>query len=237
MILYHVLPEGDPVGGSREAEKVSIALREAGVAVEVKNLSRERDLRPPDGWFRRNVNPMGMVPALDDDGFILLESGAILRYLADKYPEARLLPSDPREKARAQQWVFWEGTALGPSLLNLCFAHPIKDADAAVFEAVIPFRESSYPRLVQQNAYEQFGRRVGVLDQALNGRDFVANNQFSIADLALGPHIAISSLVDFNLKPYTNVVRWLTALARRSSWRQEPGFIADYEECRQKRLI
>ena len=237
MKLYHVLPEGDPLGGSRETEKVAIALRETDAEFEIINLSRERDMRPADGWYKRDVNPMGTVPALDDDGFVILESGNLLRYVADKYPQAKLLPEDPKLKARAQQWVLWENTAWGLALINLFYVHPAKEIDLAPFEAIMPFRGAKDPDLELKIAYEQVAHRLGVFDRALAGNDYIANNQYSIADIALGPHIALVSMVDVDLKPFHNVVAWLRRVGEKPAWQAEPGFIADFNGCVEKGLI
>ena len=58
------------------------------------------------------INPMGLVPTIDDDGFVMWESNAITRYLAAKYGQGTLWPDDPRARATAYTWMDWKLTAI-----------------------------------------------------------------------------------------------------------------------------
>ena len=64
----------------------------------------------------REKNPNGMIPVIDDDGFILWESNAILRYLCAKHPKAPFWPTDPKIRASADRWMDWQLTTLGPPI-------------------------------------------------------------------------------------------------------------------------
>lgn len=77
--------------------RVRIALAEKGLEYETVLI----DLSNRPAWLYE-LNPLGKVPVLDDDGFILPESGVIMEYLDDRYPGAPLLPSDARERAAAR---------------------------------------------------------------------------------------------------------------------------------------
>lgn len=105
--LYYILPENDPLGGSCNAAKAAIALREVDVPFEIAALDRARDLRPEDGFYRRAINPNGGTPAIDDNGFILWESGAVLIYLVETRGEGRLLGVDVQSCTRTLQRLLW----------------------------------------------------------------------------------------------------------------------------------
>ena len=62
------------------------------------------------------MNPNGLVPTLEEDGFLLWESNAIVRYLAAKYGAGKLEPADPRSRARASSWMDWQLTVAHPPL-------------------------------------------------------------------------------------------------------------------------
>lgn len=235
--LYHVTPQGDPLHGSREAAKAAIALRESGADFEIENMSRVKDMRPPDGYYKTQINPMGTVPALDHDGFLLLESAAIMNYVAELFPDSGLLPDSTQGRAKARQWVMWEGTCYCLALCNLCMLHPVKDVDAPAFEAIYPFRPDASHQEELALAYEQFAHRHSVLEQNLQGQDYVANNQYSIGDIALGAHVALAGLLDFDLKPYPNICAWLQRLEARPAWQQEAVFTGDMQMIRDKGLI
>src|SRR5450631_4370637 len=60
----------------------------------------------------KKLNPNAMVPTIDDDGFVLWESNAIVRYLAAKYGAGSLWPADPKIRASADRWMDWQQTTL-----------------------------------------------------------------------------------------------------------------------------
>ena len=71
------------------------------------------------------MNPNGLVPTLEEDGFVLWESNAIVRYLAAKYGAGKLAPADPRSRARASSWMDWQLTVAHPPLTPVFWgAHP-----------------------------------------------------------------------------------------------------------------
>ncbi|RLA54175.1 MAG: glutathione S-transferase family protein [Gammaproteobacteria bacterium] len=235
--LYHVTPEGDPLHGSREAAKAAIALRETGADFEIENMNRVKDMRPVDGHYKTKINPMGTVPALDHDGFMLLESAAIMNYVAELFPDSGLLPDTAQGRGKARQWVMWEGTCYCLALCNLCMLHPVKDVDAPAFEAIYPFRPDANHEKELELAYEQFAHRHGVLENNLKGNDYVANNSYSIGDIALGAHVALAGLLDFDLRPFPNICDWMKRLEQRPAWQQEGVFTGDMQMIRDKNLI
>jgi glutathione S-transferase len=67
----------------------------------------------------RNLNPHGRIPTLDDNGTVVWESNAIIRYLAAKYRAGSLWSDDPAERAHADQWMSWAQTTLYTSQLRV----------------------------------------------------------------------------------------------------------------------
>ena len=97
---------------SINARKVLWALDEMGVAYEREDWGVPlRDPRTPEFL---ELNPNAQVPVIIEDGFVLWESGAILRYLSDRH-RSGLWPADPHERALVDQWVTWQSTELNPS--------------------------------------------------------------------------------------------------------------------------
>src|SRR6266705_5630809 len=62
------------------------------------------------------MNPNGLVPTLEEDGFLLWESNSIVRYLAGKHGDGALEPADPKARALASQWMDWQLSVLGPAI-------------------------------------------------------------------------------------------------------------------------
>jgi glutathione S-transferase len=95
--LYHVTPRATHPG-SHNALKVLIALSELNAPCEVIDMDPDRDLRPLDAPYRK-LNPNGLTPTLDDDGYILWESSAIMQYLCATRGPTPCYPPTPRRAA------------------------------------------------------------------------------------------------------------------------------------------
>lgn len=201
--LYHILPRADHPG-SHNALKVAVLLRELGLAFELIDVDPARELRPADAPLRR-LNPNGLTPILDDDGFILWESAAILQYLCDSRGPTPLLPIEPRQRARVLQWLGWEASTFIPALMVLYVARLGGNDDAA--------------------AAARVGFLLGLLEQQLSGRDWVAD-AYSIADIALGASVPALLPLGVDFAPYPALRRWLDALRGRQAW-QDEIFLAD----------
>ncbi|HEU4536781.1 MAG TPA: glutathione S-transferase family protein [Polyangiaceae bacterium] len=146
------------------------ALQELGVpfeAVEI-NLGAGENQTPE---FRK-INPAGKLPALVDGDFVLTESVAIARYLAEKYPEKGLLPADLRQRAELDRWVLFTVTELEQPLWRIArnsFIYP--EAQRLPADVEIARRE--------------FKEMIVVLAEHMRGREFVVGDAVTIADFVL----------------------------------------------------
>lgn len=147
-------------------------------------------------------NPNGLVPVIEEDGFILYESNAIVRYLAAKHAAGGLWPQDLRERADVDRWMEWQSTGYTPAMLQafwqLCRT-PADKRDAAAVEASRAKSE----------------KLTGVLDAHLAGRDFVAGRGFSAADICVGCAAHRWLGLPLQREPRPNVERWYAALKAR----------------------
>lgn len=209
--LYHIQAEGDPFGGSRNGCKAVIALEETGLDYEIIELDRMADCRPADALYRQ-INPNGVTPTIDDKGFILWESGAILQYLADKNPSSGLLPTGAKDRAKVQQWVAWEGASFAPALLNFFFAMTAPEPDEATVAST----------------KEAFLGTLSILNNQLEGQAYICGD-YSIADIACGAITSLSFLLGLDLTPYPNILAWLARLRNKSSWQAAAAVMSDME--------
>lgn len=154
--------------------KVSIALEEIGLAYEPHFIDIGADETWTDAFL--SLNPNGKIPAiLDPDGpggrpLALFESGAILIYLAEK--AGRLLPADPARRYETIQWLMWQMGGAGPIFGQLGFFHKFAGRDY----------EDKRPR----DRYAAESKRLlGVLEARLDGREWIMDGEFTIADIAL----------------------------------------------------
>lgn len=201
--LYHILPRADHPG-SHNALKVAVLLRELGLDFELIDVDPATQLRAPDAPLRR-LNPNGLTPILDDDGFILWESAAILQYLCDSRGPTPLLPTEPQRRARVLQWLVWEAGTVVPALMALYRARVGGGDDAEA---------------VQRVAFV-----LGVLERQFADRAWAADT-YSIADIALGGTVPALLSMGVDFAPYAGLRRWLDALRGRSAW-QDPIFLTD----------
>ncbi|OYD24025.1 glutathione-dependent disulfide-bond oxidoreductase [Oceanimonas baumannii] len=156
-----------------------------------------------------DVNPNSKIPALLDNSadkpVRVFESGSILLYLAGKF--GALLPTDPLAKTEVMNWLFWQmGSA---PYLGGGFGH---------FYAYAP-EKLEYP--INRFAMET-KRQLDVLERQLNGRDYIAGDSYSIADIAIWPWygaLVLGRLYDaaefLSVTDYPNVLRWAKAIDAR----------------------
>ncbi|WP_242108718.1 glutathione S-transferase C-terminal domain-containing protein [Luteimonas aquatica] len=151
------------------------------------------------------ISPNNKIPAIVDtapaDGgapLSVFESGAILLYLAEK--TGKFLPSEPRARMETLEWLFWQMAGLGP--MTGQYGH---------FNVYAP---DKIPYAIERYTKEA-ERLLGVLDRRLEGRDFIAGGEYSIADIATYPWINPYTAVPLDLAPFANVRRWHAAIAAR----------------------
>jgi glutathione S-transferase len=171
---------------SINARKVLWAADEMGLTYEHEVWGRpHRDPKVPEFLA---MNPNGLVPVIVDDGFVLWESNAILRYLADK-TGSDLLPADARERAIVDQWLTWMVSELNPSWAYIVPAKlrgdpPNPDPD----------------RLAEAAA--KWSKAMGILEGHLDRTNgHMANGRFSLADIAMGLAVHRWESVAFEDKP------------------------------------
>ena len=154
--------------------KISIALEELGLPYEVHAINIMKN----ESWTPEflSLNPNGKIPAIiDPDGpggvpLGLFESGAILLYLADK--TGKLLPSDPARRYQAIQWVFFQMASIGPMFGQVGFFYKFGGKDIADKRPLERYREESQ-------------RLLGVLEGRLDGRQWIMEDEYTIADISM----------------------------------------------------
>ena len=149
------------------------------------------------------MNPMRLVPVMDDGGFILWESHAIVRYLAETYGRGTLAPQDRRAFAVADQWMDWSHTTIQPDIIATCFIGLIRTTAAERNTAAIAA------------AAKRAGERLAILDAQLKGRDYIGGMTLTMADIALGTLMYRYYTMLIARPSLTNVEAWYARLCAR----------------------
>jgi len=150
----------------------------------------------------RRLNPNALVPTIEDKGFVLWESNAIVRYLAAKHTAGTLWPDDLRTRAEADQWMDWSSSTFWPAIRPL-FLGLIRT----------PERERD-PRALDESR-RQTVEAVAVVDTHLESRAFLTGEHFTAGDIVLGCGVWRWMALPIERPPSPNVQRWFDALAQR----------------------
>jgi glutathione S-transferase len=191
---------------SPNCRRAIIAANELGIALETINIDFAKgDNKTPEYLAK---NPMGKVPTLvDDDGYTLWESPAMLVYFAQK--TGKLMPKDPRAMADTFRWMFW----------NSCHY------EAAVFKAAMekmikPMMGGTPDESIIATAKGEYDRFAPVLNGGLEGKTWIMGNEFTIADIAVGVTVDLGTQCGFDpTGSFTHTTNWLNRLRQRPSWK------------------
>jgi len=178
--------------------KISIALEELGLPYEVHPIHIGKGEQFSAEFTA--ISPNQKIPAIVDrqTGIRLMESGAILMYLAQK--TGRLLSAEPYKYWETIQWLMWQKGGLGPTL-GLALHYLKFNRGKSVYS---------------EERYEKETHRLyGVLNQALSGRDYIVGAEYSIADIASWPWVARHEFQTVDLNDYPNVLAWYLRIAGR----------------------
>jgi glutathione S-transferase len=156
-------------------------------------------------WFL-TMNPNGKVPVLDDDGTVLWESNAIVRYLAAEYDRGGLWPVDAAQRAQSDRWMDWQQTVL-LGAVNPAFWQLVRTPAAERDRAVIATSEA------------HCNQAFALLDRALADRSYVAGMRPTIGDIPLGATAHRWYALDLDHAELPNLRRWYARLCQRPAFR------------------
>ena len=165
----------------------------------------------------RAMNPNGLVPVIEDDGLILWESNAVIRYLAARYGGGRLWEEDARGRAPIDQWIDWSGTTFQPEMIGMFWSYwrtPEKERNADQI----------------RNFEQRAERNLRILDAVLARRAYVAGDKFTLADIPSGVHLYRYFTMGTAVPELANVEAWYRRLSERSAYREH--VMISYEELR-----
>ena len=155
----------------------------------------------------RKLNPNGLVPTIDDEGFILWESNAIVRYLAAKHAAGALWPTDLKVRADADRWMDWCTSTLWPAFRPVFWNLVRTPAEKRNLKEI-------------EDGAKKTAELLSFLDAALAGRKFIAGDQISIGDIAFGPVLYLVQNVARARPKLSNYAAWYARISERPAFRR-----------------
>jgi glutathione S-transferase len=186
--------------------KVLWAANHAGVDFELKLVDFTKGGQTAPDFVA--LNPNGRAPVLEENGYVLWESNAIVEYLAAKNPGLGLLPPETPARLQATKWLYWESAHFDPA----CAVFAVERVVKALFN-----RGAEDPAEIARGN-QLFERAGKVLDGALGQHRYVAGDTFTVADLSIGAAMCIADQARFPIENFRGIQRWLTELKAMPSW-------------------
>jgi glutathione S-transferase len=193
--LYDYLPSGN-------GYKVRLVFKQLNIPYELEEVDiKTGGSRTPEFLAK---NPNGRIPLLEIPGKgYLSESHAIIAFLAEG---SRLIPTDALQRARMWQWMCFEQYNLEPNIGTVRFwISSLRKTRAELGEKLIEKKKSGYAAL-------------DVLEEGLRGREFLAGEAYSLADIALYAYTHVAHEGGFDLAPYPNIRAWCERVAAQPGW-------------------
>jgi glutathione S-transferase len=189
---------------SVNVKKVLWAMEELGVKYERVDAGMEHGVVKTPEY--QKMNPNSLVPTIDDDGFVLWESHAIVRYLAAKHGAGTLWPADLKQRADSDRWMDW--------------AFTFQASLRAVFWGLIRTPAEKRDLKAIEDGKKRCGELLAITDQALAHRPYVVGNSLTIGDIPLGCHVQLWMRLPIERPSHPNLERWFERLGTRAPFRK-----------------
>jgi glutathione S-transferase len=188
---------------STYARRVRIAIQEKSIPVELVEVDMPK--RAHRGAEYLALNPYGRVPTLEDDGFVLYESTAILEYLELTHPEPPLVPKDPRGRATVSMHM------------KLCDLQLTRPAGAIIFpKRFLP--NDRWDQEAMTRAKNEIEAHLGQVERALGDRTWMVGDAYSLVEVVYTPFVEFLPLMD--VTPPAGVAAWVQRMLARPAAQQ-----------------
>ncbi len=200
MRLYH-----NPL--SSNARRVLLTASHLGIKLEEVFI----DLGNEEARKRlKEVNICGKVPVLEDDGFLLWESCAIMQYLADKQGAEALYPKELKARADVNRWMFFAAQHFAPAIGVFTWERLWKK-----------FVTGQGPDPVEiAKGEEELHQHAAVLDQHLATHQWMSGNALTLADYAVAAPLMYISRANIPVEKYTHLLAWFGRMQQLPAWQQ-----------------
>lgn len=188
---------------SSNTRRVQMLCEELKIPYEYKKVDLSKGEQYSPEYLK--LNPNGKVPVLDDGGFLLWESQAILRYLAEKFKAKTWYPNQLKQRATVDQWLDWQQTRLSPDVGKLAMN--------------VLFLGTKANKQAIEDAKSGLAKILPVLEQGLGQHAYISGDNPTLADLAIASTLAYLDMCRFDLSPYQRINAWFNKMKARPSFK------------------
>jgi glutathione S-transferase len=198
-----------PAGrGETKDLRAQWALEETGLPYRVHAL--DHSAGELDGEAYSRISPFRQVPVIEDDGFVVAESAAVVLYIAEK--AGKLIPSDVQGRTRVVQWCFAAVSTVEPTLVCL--------------DLIEIFDSGKTARKVTAEVRKLAGRWLGDVERRLDGREWIACTDFTVADIMMACVLRGIRKTDL-MEPFPRVKAYYERCQARPAWQRTLALYAE----------
>jgi glutathione S-transferase len=153
--------------------------------------------------------PFGQMPSLDDGGFVLFESRAMIRYIDETVPGPSLTPKDPKSRARMEQWISVEMENFNPGAVGIVMQ-----------EMFVPMMGGTTDTAKAEEAKTKLAACLTILDKHLADAPYFVGDHFTLADICYMPYTAyaLNTSAKDILLSHTHFAAWWKHVSARAAW-------------------
>jgi glutathione S-transferase len=200
-----IFPEGR---GETKDLRAQWALEELGLPYRVHALDHSGGELDGDAYGR--ISPFRQVPVIDDDGFLVAESAAVVLYLAEK--AGRLIPGDVQGRTRVVQWCFAAASTVEPTLVCL--------------DMIAIFDSDKTAQNVTSEVRKIAGRWLGDVERRLEDREWIACADFTVADIMMACVLRSIRKTDL-MEPFPRLKAYYERCQARPAWHRTLALYAE----------
>ena len=190
---------------SVNVKKALWAAEELGLKYERINAGLEFGVNKTPEYLK--MNPTGLVPTIDDDGFVLWESHSIVRYLAAKHSAGKLWPTDLKQRADAERWMDWTYT------FQREFQRP-------VFWPLVRTPPEKRDMKAVEAACKTCADLLRIPEKYLDEKPYLAGSAFTMGDIPLGCHVQLWMRLPIERPAQPNLKAWFERLCERPAFKK-----------------
>jgi glutathione S-transferase len=191
---------------STNGRRVNLAAAHLGLSLEQVGINL---MNPDDRRRLGEINANNKVPVLEDEGFVLWESCAIMQYLASKVPGQTVYPEEAKARADVNRWMFWGVQHFSPAIGVIAWENAWKKFAG----------QGETDPVELARGERDFARFAAVLDQHLAQREWVSGDGVTLADYALAAPLMVIEKARLPVAQYAHLLRWFERVKGLDAWK------------------